>query len=145
MSRVKPGDTVSIHYTGLLAGGEVFDSSTLREEPVEFVVGEKRLLAGLEAAVVGMEEGEVKRIDLPPEEAYGRRDEELVQEVPLTEFPGEMELYEGMRFEAPGEDGAPRWVTVREIGPTAVLIDANHPLADVPVIFDIELLEIISA
>ncbi|MDE7063905.1 MAG: FKBP-type peptidyl-prolyl cis-trans isomerase, partial [Desulfovibrionaceae bacterium] len=74
---IKNGDTVSAHYTGTLADGTVFDSSRDRE-PLEFVMGKQQLIAGFEAAVMGKEAGDTVTVTIPPAEAYGDIDEELV-------------------------------------------------------------------
>jgi len=66
MEKVKSGDVVSVDYTGTLAGGEVFDSSE-ECEPLQFTVGAGRVIPGFEQAVVGMEPGESKKVEIPPE------------------------------------------------------------------------------
>lgn len=87
---VERGDTVKIHYIGMLENGKVFDTS-LRDvakeagiynprrkyEPLEFVVGAGGVIKGLEEAVIGMKKGEVKEVKIPPEKAYGNSGHEL--------------------------------------------------------------------
>lgn len=84
-SFVEKGDTVKIDYVGRLEDGKVIDTS-LRDvakevniynsnrgySPLEFTVGSGKLIRGVEEAVVGMEEGEVKEVKVPPEKAYGK-------------------------------------------------------------------------
>ena len=70
---VKAGDRVSVHYTGTLAGGKVFDSSKSRNQPFEFVVGRGTVIRGWEVGLVGMQAGGVRRLIIPPEQAYGDR------------------------------------------------------------------------
>ena len=70
---VKPGDTVAVHYTGSLTGGKVFDSSKGRGQPFDFVVGRGMVIRGWEAGIVGMRVGGVRRLTIPPEQAYGDR------------------------------------------------------------------------
>ena len=70
---VKPGDTVTVHYTGTLTGGKVFDSSKGRGQPFDFVVGRGMVIRGWEVGLVGMQVGGVRRLTIPPEQAYGDR------------------------------------------------------------------------
>lgn len=65
--------TVSVHYTGLLADGTVFDSSIPRGEPFSFTVGEHAVIRGWESGLLGMRVGGKRRLEIPPELAYGSR------------------------------------------------------------------------
>lgn len=66
------GDTVSVHYTGTLEDGTAFDSS-VGKSPLTFTLGEGRVIAGWEQGILGMQVGERRRLDIPPELAYGER------------------------------------------------------------------------
>ena len=70
---VKPGDTITVHYTGALAGGKVFDRSKDRGQPFESVVGRGMVIRGWDAGLIGMRVGGVRRLIIPPEQAYGDR------------------------------------------------------------------------
>ena len=70
MVKVKEGDTISIHYTGKLEDGTIFDSSE-GGAPLEFKAGGGEFLRGLEDGVIGMEAGDEKTIRIPAEEGYG--------------------------------------------------------------------------
>ncbi len=67
----KTGDTVSVHYSGYLADGSKFDSSLDRGTPFEFTLGEGRVIKGWELGVAGMKKGEVRKLIIPPQYAYG--------------------------------------------------------------------------
>ena len=54
MTKVKNGDKVSVHYTGTLASGDIFDSSRDRD-PLKFEVGSGQLIAGFDKAMIDME------------------------------------------------------------------------------------------
>jgi len=105
------------------------------EEPVEFLVGGKDLLAKIEEALQGHEPGDRLDLHLEPEDAFGDYNEQLVFLEPRTLFPKELE--EGMTFEGlpPGATSvdAPRDLlyTVTEIYPEHVVLDGNHPLAGI--------------
>lgn len=137
----KNGDTVLVHYTGSLEGGVVFDSSRERE-PLEAVLGENMLIAGFENAVLGMAAGEVKRIAVPPAEAYGERLEELVLTLPRNDLPGHMTPEPGMMVSLAMEGGEEFEAVVTKVGEREVTLDANHPLAGETLYFDLELVAV---
>jgi peptidylprolyl isomerase len=135
---IKEGSKVKVHYTGRFEDTTVFDSS-LEREPLEFVVGEANLIPGFMNALIGMNSGESKTIQLNPEEAYGSYIEELVNEVPKEHVPEGVEV--GSMLQAQTEDGVVN-VIVTDITETHVKVDANHPLAGKNLIFDLEILEV---
>lgn len=105
------------------------------DEPVEFLVGGKDLLAKIEEALQGHGKGARVDLHLEPEDAFGDYDEKRVFLEPRGVFPAELE--EGMTFEGlpPGatSQDAPRDLlyTVTEIYPEHVVVDGNHPLAGI--------------
>jgi FKBP-type peptidyl-prolyl cis-trans isomerase len=70
--QVKAGDAVRVHYVGRLADGTTFDSSKGRAQPFEFFVGRGVVIKGWDVGLVGMRAGGVRRLVIPPNEAYGR-------------------------------------------------------------------------
>lgn len=141
MSEAKEGDTVSIHYTGRLDDGTVFDTSEDRE-PLEFTLGEGKVIPGFESAVLGMEEGETKTTTIPSDDAYGDRRDDLVLDVPEEQLPEDLEPEVGQTLQMRAGDGQTFQVVVTDIGDQSVEVDANHPLAGKDLTFDIELLDI---
>jgi FKBP-type peptidyl-prolyl cis-trans isomerase SlyD len=105
------------------------------EEPVEFLVGGKDLLAKIEEALQGHEPGDRVDLHLEPEDAFGDYDEQKVFLEPRSLFPKELEegmTYEGLPAGAVSAD-APRNLVyaVTEIYPEHVVLDGNHPLAGI--------------
>jgi len=141
MSQAKSGDTVRIHYTGTLSGGEIFDSSEGRD-PLEFKLGGGQVIPGLESEIEGMQVGEKKSIAVSPADGYGDHHPEGVQKVPRGDFPPDMELNIGLELTATSPEGKSMRVKVIEIGEAEVTLDANHPLAGNALVFDVELIEI---
>jgi FKBP-type peptidyl-prolyl cis-trans isomerase 2 len=141
MSKAKDGDTVSVHYTGKLDNGEVFDTSKERE-PFEFKIGGQAVIPGFEKGVVGMGVGDTKTIEISPEDAYGEKKEELVVEVQKSELPEDITPSVGQRLQIKQQDGNPIVVTITDMNEDNITLDANHPLAGYTLFFDVELVEI---
>ncbi len=107
--------------------GEVVDSN-IDKEPLEFTFGSGQIIAGLEARIKEMNEGDTADINVPANEAYGEYNPEAKQTVPKENF-GDLELTIGMPLQGQGEDGQPIQVVVADILEDAVVVDFNHPLA----------------
>ncbi len=143
MAQAKTGDTVKIHFTGKLEDGTVF-GSTANREPLEFELGEGRIIPGIEKAVEGMNVGESKTVKVPPEQAYGQHQAELVQEVSRDQFPKDAEPQVGQKFEIPQPDERVQAMVVRvvNVSESTVTLDANHPLAGRDLTFELELMDV---
>lgn len=141
MRQAKAGDTVRIHYTGTLDDGTEFDSSSGRE-PIEFTLGSESVIPGFEEGVVGMQVGDQKKIHIPAAEAYGERNDSLVEQVPLQQFPQDLELQVGMQLHAQSPNGENFNVVVTALSDESATIDGNHPLAGESLNFELELVEI---
>jgi FKBP-type peptidyl-prolyl cis-trans isomerase 2 len=142
MQEAKKGDKVKVHYHGKLTNGDTFDSSSGRE-PLEFEIGSGSVIKGFDEGVSGMKVGEKKTINIPVDEAYGERSEDMLIEFPKDRFPKDMEIKEGMQLMMSNGTGQNIPVIVTEVKEDAVILDANHPLAGEELIFDIELVEIV--
>ena len=141
MTKAKQGDTVTIHYTGTLADGTVFDTSAGRE-PLSFTIGRGQVIPGFEEAVMGMVRAEEKNVTIPVAKAYGPRNEELVFNVPRSQVPPEINPEAGLRLQMQGPHNQPIIVTVTEVTGEYILLDANPPLAGKELNFAIQLLAI---
>lgn len=141
MSQAKSGDTVRIHYTGSLDDGTEFDSSKGRD-PLEFAIGGGQVIPGFDSAVEGMAVGENKSVTIEPDQAYGARHDQLVQEVPKSALPDDLEAAVGMQLQSQAPDGQVMMFVVAAVGEDTITVDGNHPLAGQALTFDIELVEI---
>ena len=90
MAPARQGDTVLVNYTGKLIDGTIFDTS-LDRAPMRFTVGQGKLIAGFEKAVVGMNAGEKKTVIIPFADAYGPRQDKAVVEMERKNLPAGFE------------------------------------------------------
>jgi peptidylprolyl isomerase len=141
MSQAKAGDSVKIHYTGTLDDGTQFDSSDGRE-PLAFELGSGQVIPGFDKAVDGMAVGETKSVNIPAEDAYGPHHPQMIQEVPRSALPDDLEPAEGMGLQAQGPDGQVLNLVVTGVQEDSITVDGNHPLAGKALTFDIELVSI---
>lgn len=142
MAPASKGDTVKVHYTGKFKDtNEVFDSSE-GGDPLEFVLGEGMVIAGFERAVLGLNPGDSKSVEVPPEEGYGHYNEELAFKVRREQLPPNVEPELDMMLEVRTEDGGAAYVTVTDLDEEEVTLDGNHPLADKTLMFDVTLVTV---
>ena len=147
---IKNGDTLRVHYTGTLSDGTVFDSSRERD-PLEFTMGKGMLIQaetykallipGFEAAVMGHEAGETVTVTIPPSQAYGESDPELVFTVDRAQVPDHIPLTVGVPLQLSNEQGQMD-VTITEVTDEEITLDANHPLAGKELTFEIEIVSV---
>lgn len=142
MTQAENGSVVKVHYTGKLKDGSVFDTSVDRD-PLQFAVGEGRIIPGFEQAIIGMKAGESKTVTVPSDQAYGPHHEDLLLVVDRDQIPSHLIPEVGQRLEIHQTDGQTIPVTVTEVSDASITLDANHPLAGEALIFDIQLVEIV--
>jgi FKBP-type peptidyl-prolyl cis-trans isomerase SlyD len=138
--KVSDDHVVSIHYTLTNEKGETLDSS-IGAEPLIFIQGKKHIIPGLEDALTGKETGEKLKVTIPPEKAYGPRNDEMVQAIPRAEFGENEQIDPGMQFQADTDNG-PVILTVVEVKDEEVVVDGNHPLSGITLCFDVEVVEV---
>ena len=141
MAHAAMGDNVKVHYKGSLDDGSVFDSSEGRE-PLAFQVGSGQVIKGFDDAVTGLEVGESRTVRMPPEEAYGPVQPNLIIEVPKAELPEGMPMTLGQQLQAQGENGQVMVFTLVEEKEESVMLDGNHELAGQALTFEVSLVEI---
>ena len=126
---------VSIHYKLTDDAGNVLDAS-IGGEPLTYLHGSDNLIPGLENELTGKAVGAAFKVSVPPDEAYGTYEEELVQVVPRDLFKGVDDIKPGMQFETQGENGV-ELIIVTEVSDKEVTVDGNHPLAGKTLHFDV--------
>jgi len=131
---------VLIHYTLKDDAGAVIDSSA-GAEPLAYIQGHGNLVAGLEKALEGKQDGDAVAVSVAPADGYGKRDAALIQRVPRRAMQGAGEIKKGMQFQARTDDGM-RMFTVTAMVGDMVTLDGNHPLADKTLHFDVQVLNV---
>lgn len=140
MSNVR---VVSIHYTLTDDKGAEIDSSR-GGEPLQYLEGAGNIIPGLEKEVKQMSKGDKKKVSIPAKDAYGEKRDDMVIDVPRTQFPKDMTLKVGDRFRGGGDDHAPMFTVIAVEG-DQVKLDGNHPLAGQNLNFDVEVTEMRAA
>jgi peptidylprolyl isomerase len=131
----KDGDAVEIHYTGTLDDGTEFDSSKKRGAPLSFIIGSGQVIPGFDDATRGLKVGESTVATIPPDRAYGERDDQLIVTIPRSSAPEGMKLQAGMKV--PLTNGA--MATILDANNEEIKMDANHELAGKTLTFDMKL------
>ncbi|MFO7581038.1 peptidylprolyl isomerase [Guyparkeria sp.] len=141
--QVQNDHVVSIDYTLKNDAGEVMDSSE-QTGPLAYLHGHQNIIPGLEKALNDKSVGDSFTVSIEPAEAYGERNEEMIQTVPRSMFQGVDEIEPGMRFQAQTEGGV-TVVTVKEVNGDEITLDGNHELAGETLHFDVEVKDVRAA
>ncbi len=136
---IQNGSTVTVHYTGKLTDGQLFDSSVGRE-PLQFTIGSQQVIPGFENGLIGKSVGEKVTLTIPVDQAYGPVREDLLMKIPNSQLPGPVQV--GQQLQATS-NGQIVNVSVKEVNEDHALIDANHPLAGQALIFDVEVVGVV--
>ncbi len=126
--QIGPKTTVTIDYTLRLDSGEVVDSSN-ESEPLTFKFGEGHIIPGLERELAGLQDGDQKEIRVAPQDGYGERQTDAVQEIPVDRFPIDITPELGMRLTVKGPQGEEVPFTIVAVADGKATLDFNHPLA----------------
>ena len=126
--KVGKDKVVLMHYTLKNDKGEVIDSSD-GGDPLPFLQGHGNIIPGLENALEGAKVGDKLDVSIKPEEAYGERMKDAIQEIPKSALKGIDEVKVGMQLQSQDQDGNAFLVSVTKIEDDKITVDANHPLA----------------
>ena len=144
MTTVKEKDTITLSYIGRLDNSEVFKFVD-NKKPITVALGQSELPPTLENALIGMAVGETRKIRVPPEEGYGPRQKDLLQELDNEDLIKNLQPKPGMIIGLlVKKDGADLKVpaTVIEVHENSVLVDYNHPLAGHHLTYEVTILAI---
>jgi len=143
LEKVENGTYISVEYTGTLGNGQVFDSSKGRQ-PLEIHMGAGEMIKGFEAQLMGMALNEKKMFTLSPEDAYGPRNADMMQSIPRSEVPPDMDAQVGMIVGLITSEGNQVPARIVGLDDEQLTMDLNHPLAGESLTFEIEVVGISS-
>jgi FKBP-type peptidyl-prolyl cis-trans isomerase 2 len=128
--KVDQGKMVTLEYTITTEKGEMIESSAGRGAPLAFLYGKSGVIPGLDEEIAGMEEGEEKEFDLPPEKAFGTVESGPVIDIPRNRLPADAKVAVGSMFQADlaGNSQTINMV-VLEDRIDAIKVRVIHPLA----------------
>jgi len=144
---IEKGDFIRVSYTGKTDEGRVFDttdedvakSNNIYNEKGKYggdviIVGAKHTVDGLDEDLVGKEVGYTGSVTMPPEKAFGIRNPELIESIPVAKFEKRPQL--GTRVEVDGRPG-----TVIKVIGRMTQVDFNRYLAGQTLTYDYEIKE----
>jgi peptidylprolyl isomerase len=141
-SGAKTGDMVTIEYTGSLANGTVFDTN-VNQTPLTFIIGQGRVIQGLDEGVIGMNQGETRTLNIPVDKAYGPYNSALVHVMNRSALPANVTPEVGGFLKITRQpDGITTLVKVINVTPSTYTLDENHELVGKDLVFTIRMLEI---
>jgi len=126
--KVGKDKVVLMHYTLKNDAGDVIDSSD-GADPLPFLQGHGNIIPGLESALEGSKVGDKLDVSIEPEEGYGLRMKDAIQEIPSSALQGVDEVKVGMQLQSQDKDGNAFLVSVTKIEDDKITVDGNHPLA----------------
>ena len=145
MKIIEKNDIVTLTFIGTLDNGEQFmvrDS----EDPITITIGESDLPPSVENGIIGLMEGQTRKITVSPDEGYGARQKNLLQVINNKEIIERLNPRPGMIISLTAQrDGEDIQVpaTVMEVNEDGILIDYNHPLAGHNLTYQITILSIV--
>ena len=138
---VAPEKIVTVTYVLTDEDGRVLEERTVAE-PAVFIVGRDQILHSLERALMGQTPGYSTVVSVEPSNGFGEYREDLIMEMPHDNFPPGVSLAEGMKFNTVGPNGLPAVIRVVSVEEDFVVVDGNHPLAGMSLIFDVRILRV---
>lgn len=138
---IGPGTKITLHFAVQLDNGDMVDSNFERD-PAIFTVGDGNLLPGFEKALFGMLEGEHKTLVIKPEDGFGQRNPNNIQEIARSQFSPDLELSEGLMLSFADAQKTELPGVVQRFDEEVVVVDFNHPLAGRDILFEVAILKI---
>jgi len=141
LRRVEPGDTLTLHFALRVNGGTEVGSS-FGDAPITLTLGDGTLAPNLERWLIGVAPGERHVFQLDPLQAFGEYNAELVQSLPLSDFPPDEAPLADSVVEFSLPNGSTLVGRILALTETHASVDFNHLLAGLPIEFEVEIIEI---
>ncbi|MDW7679577.1 MAG: FKBP-type peptidyl-prolyl cis-trans isomerase [bacterium] len=132
-------DVIIFDYFEKLSDGSIINQASNKKVKL----GHEELNKSIEVHIVGMEEGEKKKIKLPPHKSYGNYNEKLVFKVNKTKFKNNQRPTVGHRYKIKLKNGGLIHAKIIDIDNQKVIFDANHELAGKEILYEIHLRKIV--
>ncbi|MFP6855086.1 MAG: peptidylprolyl isomerase [Opitutales bacterium] len=139
--KIEKDRVISIHYIMEDEDGKTLEN-TIETGPGEFLVGHSQLMPAIEDALADKESGAEVMVNLAPDQAFGQKREDLIEQVDRSKFSNDMQFEIGHQFEVPGPDGHPEAIRVVALNDSQVTFDRNHPLAGKSLKFSVTVREV---
>ncbi len=136
---VEEGRVVRVAYRLTDEDGEEIESA----DAIHYLQGSGQLVPGVERALEGRRAGDSVDVTVAPEDGFGERDESRVMRVPLDQLPEGIEV--GISLHAQLPNGGLMPLTVVSVEESEAVLDANHPLAGLTLVFSVDVLEVFAA
>ncbi|GAA6150702.1 FKBP-type peptidyl-prolyl cis-trans isomerase [Pseudoteredinibacter isoporae] len=138
---IGPGTQVTLHFAIKMADGSLVDS-TFDGAPATFSVGDGNLLPGFEQVLMGLCAGDEQEFPISPEQGFGQRNPNNIQDIPRDAFTDDMELEEGLMVSFADAQQAELPGVIAEVGEQSVKVDFNHPLAGRELVFEVKIIAV---
>jgi len=135
---IQNGQFVTVHYTGTLPDGEVFDS-TEGHDPFEFEIGCGYVIPAFEDTIKNMNINDEKDLFVTASDAYGNYRDDLIQRVPIAEISQYLTPEKGTVIQVMLSDNQHAPALIKDVTDTEVVLDFNHPLAGKDLSFKLKL------
>lgn len=138
--QIESNSVVTLHYTLKDNDGEIIDQSD--DGSFLYLHGAMNIIPGLENALSGKSAGDELSVKVSPQDGYGEKQEDQIQQVPKDMFDNIDEIKQGVQFHAQSPEGEAVVVTVVEVKDDVVVIDGNHALAGVELNFEVKIVDV---
>ena len=139
MMNIEKNKVVSIDYTLKNEAGTIIDSSA-GKEPLQYLHGSGQIIVGLEQVLAGKTIGDSFTTVVMPEDAYGLKQDDYIQNVSIDQFEDKSQVQVGAQFQIKAPQQA--LATIVAVNDTTVRLDLNHPLAGETLQFDVKVMDI---
>jgi FKBP-type peptidyl-prolyl cis-trans isomerase 2 len=143
MKKIKESSQIRLHYT--LSTEDTLIDTTESREPLQLTLGQGELHPALESLLLGLSEGDTLERWLDANIAFGEYDPQLKIQIAQKKLPENLKgIQTGVSFETLGPDKKKRLFRVIESNDAFVVIDGNHPLAGEALLFEAQIVEVLS-
>jgi FKBP-type peptidyl-prolyl cis-trans isomerase 2 len=132
------GHRARIHYTAKLKNGKTVGSSR-GGQPLSFTIGRGKVLKGLEQGIIGMQVGQMRAVEITPEQGYGVRNENMVMRLDRSKLPDNVMVEKGRVVQYRSETQEVVNLLIRDFDDKTITVDANHPFAGETLIYNVHL------